>query len=187
MFPRAWASLYRLERHNRRSGGNAGSSGAGISASTLSTAAESLVAAAAAIELSTFTHASELHFKVKGARSQKSWVFFGNDDCVYQLLLSLVVVDPLEKIMWEFFGWQRDATYLHNAISDVPLVMMANMSVSPATEALDSLSKLMCLNPAESDDFLVQAADVLPACRRLGWLVGWHPVCNCVLSLPITS
>ena len=97
------------------------------------------------VALATTTNdATDLHFKTRTVRSNKAWNWMaGVSDAIYSLAMSTTVLWPLETIMYHFFAWQRDEDWHSNDLSKLPLVIMTNMSVSPAAQAMEALCSLM--------------------------------------------
>ena len=62
---------------------------------------------------------------------------------MFKLGLAVTIVSAAEDILVHQFQWQSDNAYLESDISKVPLVMMANMSKSPAVRAVNLLSRAL--------------------------------------------
>jgi hypothetical protein len=157
LFPRAWASLFRQTRHSRRP--KAPPTTSAVSSTTL--VAQNRGGQVLSVDIDICSR--DLHYKVKGARSNKAWAFFQQPSAVYDLLLVLAIVNPLEKVMWAFFKWQRDALWKTHDMAKAPLVAMTNMAHSPAACAVDHLSKMMTISHSDSHDDLAYATQELPA------------------------
>jgi len=75
--------------------------------------------------------------------SEKAWRFLADPTSVFKLGLAVSIVSTAEDILVHQFRWQSDTAYLNADISKVPLVVMANMSKSPAVGAVNLLSRAL--------------------------------------------
>jgi hypothetical protein len=69
-------------------------------------------------DILTAVSGKDLHYKMKGARSEKGWdKFIGPLRATYLLAAVSISVYPLEEVMYTFFRFQSQETYLRNPVS----------------------------------------------------------------------
>ncbi|CAE7556732.1 unnamed protein product [Symbiodinium necroappetens] len=140
----------------------------------------------------------ELYRKTLRIKAKKSLDWVRDTTSCYKLLLSALVVSPLERIMYTFMQWQHTQAFLSKA--SPPAVVMANPTRSPACAAMRQLCGQMRsgkLIPDVADSTtLVDLARGLPATtpddfiRRGFWCfvrgVGevWHRLYLPYMQLP---
>ena len=79
----------------------------------------------------------ELYRKTLRIKAKKSLDWVRDTTSCYKLLLSALVVSPLERIMYTFMQWQHTQAFLSKA--SPPAVVMANPTRSPACAAMRQL------------------------------------------------
>eukprot|EP00439_Symbiodinium_sp_Y106_P068934 s1213_g11.t2 len=107
----------------------------------------------------------ELYRKTLRIKAKKSLDWVRDTTSCYKLLLSALVISPMERIMYTFMKWQRTQAFLSK--TSPPAVLMANPSRSPACAAMPQLCGQMQtgrLMPDVADSTaLVELAHGLPA------------------------
>lgn len=121
LFQRAWKSLYKVKAKK--------------SEDTIATQYLDIVEGAAS--------AKDLHFKTAGARSNKSWRFLSSEGITFKIALGLTLMRPFENIMYTFFAWQQKQAHLSKDACNLPIVIMATMSASPAAAAMHTFCVML--------------------------------------------
>lgn len=84
-------------------------------------------------------------------KSFKAYEWLLREASVYHLLICTLANQALEHVMYTFMKWQRDDYWLRPGQS--PLILMANMKLSPATNACHDvhclMTKCQCSNGGE--------------------------------------
>ena len=83
----------------------------------------------------------ELYQKALRIKSFKTYQWLCQEASVFHLLVCAITNSALEHIMHTFMLWQRDDFWLVEGKS--PLILMANIALSPATRACKQLHLLM--------------------------------------------
>lgn len=71
--------------------------------------------------------------------SDKAWRLLNNDNTPFALYLAVSVLTPIEDILNWHFVWQNNLARLSSSMQKVPVVVMGNMSKSPAAIAMNQL------------------------------------------------
>ncbi len=79
--------------------------------------------------------------KAMRVKSGKSFLWLSNPTTIFNLLITCIVLRPVELIMHTFFRQQREQDWKRE--SSTPLVDMANLQVSPAAIAMHSYGLMM--------------------------------------------
>ena len=74
-------------------------------------------------------------------KSYKAYEWLQSERTVYDLLTCTLTTRMAEKIMWEFFKWQKQEAWL--SLETSPLIQMANMRRSPVVQAIQEIGNLM--------------------------------------------
>eukprot|EP00435_Cladocopium_sp_Y103_P050485 s1547_g15.t1 len=71
--------------------------------------------------------------------SEKAWRLLSDELTIFKLYLAIVILSPVESVLYQQFMWQSDVAWLHTDLSEVPLIAMANFQRSPATNSINTL------------------------------------------------
>jgi hypothetical protein len=85
----------------------------------------------------------DLVHKAKGPRSDKAWTLLADRVSSYSFAQSIITNLFAEHIMYTFFKWQKDESWLDPDMSATPRVILANPARSPVTEAIDNIATLL--------------------------------------------
>ena len=84
---------------------------------------------------------SVVHLTHWNQGSEKAWKLLNSPDASFKLGLAVAILPAAEEVILQQFRWQSENCYLDAAISDTPLVIMADMGRSPTAVAIDILVK----------------------------------------------
>ena len=74
-------------------------------------------------------------------KAYKAYCWLNNSETVYDLLVAVARVLPLESVMWTFMAWQEKGAHL--SLEESPLIQMTNSTTSPAQIAVSDLCKIL--------------------------------------------
>lgn len=95
----------------------------------------------AAIELVEDATEPDKFKKTLSIKSFKAFEWLESERTTYYLLTSVLATQMLEQVMWKFFQWQKNDSWLK--LESAPLIQMANMKTSPAVAALADIGDMM--------------------------------------------
>ena len=85
----------------------------------------------------------------------------------HKLGLVVSILPPVESIIHAHFRWQSEETWVSEAIENTPLVVMANMSKSPAAIAMNKLVMMMLGQDSDPCPINEPEAQGLPTYLRI--------------------
>lgn len=85
----------------------------------------------------------DIHIRSMRIKALKTYQWLMRPETLFELLMTCLSVQPLEKVMWTFLKWQSSGSLLDESF--VPIAKMAS-STSPPREAVGRIIRLMTSN-----------------------------------------
>lgn len=102
--------------------------------------------------------------------SDKAWRLLSDTMTPLRLYLAISSLTPVEQVLDIQFKWQTDMAWLSDSVANVPVVVMANMSKSPAVEAMTKLISFLFSSATESQSTTLHQCFLhLPHGLKKGW------------------
>ena len=108
--------------------------------STLKTVGDECAELIPALELVGDQTEQEFYRKQLRIKSFKAYEWLENEKTVYNLASCVLATRMLERVMHQFMRWQSEETWI---TLEAPLIRMANMTTSPAAQAVLELGRMM--------------------------------------------
>ena len=84
---------------------------------------------------------ASLFQKALRIKAYKAFCWLNDTETVYNLLVSVACVAPLELVMWKFMTWQEQS--MHLSTRDSPLIQMTSSERSPAKQSIRALCNIL--------------------------------------------